>query len=140
MLESTSSLYYLFSPFHPLVSAPRYAFTAFNLPFSCASMILDDCLTIISPPPQLSADPSQSLPTYKFIFTNTFAVHIFLLSRNLARPSHRVPPFSSQPSLQLDLLSCSSVPIRGIIPFLAYCYFASIHSVALHHHVLILSE
>jgi hypothetical protein len=137
MLESTSSLYYLFSPFHP---SPRYAFTVFNLLFSCASMILDDCLTIISPPPQLSADPSQSLPTYKFIFTNTFVVHIFLLSLEISLVHLIVPPFSSQPSLQLDLLSCSSVPIRGIIPFLAYCYFALIHSVALHHHVLILSE
>jgi hypothetical protein len=103
-------------------------------------MILDDCLTIISPPPQLSADPSQSLPTYKFIFTNTFVVHIFLLSLEISLVHLIVPPFSSQPSLQLDLLSCSSVPIRGIIPFLAYCYFALIHSVALHHHVLILSE
>ena len=114
MLESTSSLYYLFSPFHPLVSAPRYAFTVFNLQFSCASMILDDCLTIISPSPQLSADLSQSLPTYKFIFTNSFAVHIFL-SRNLVRPSHRPPLLVASPVC--SLIYCLVRTSRSGVPF-----------------------
>jgi len=80
-LSPLSSLYYLFSPFLHPVSAPRYAFTVLNLPFFCASMILDDCLMTITPASSLSAsdvDLSQPLPTYKSSFTNSFAVHFFL--------------------------------------------------------------
>src|SRR5487761_1742329 len=96
-LSPLSSLYYLFSPFHPLVSAPRYAFTALDLPFSCVSMILDDCLMIISPPPKLSADLSQSLPTYKF-FSRTPSLYTFF-SRflEISLVHLIVPRFSSRP-------------------------------------------
>ena len=77
-----SLLYYLFSPFLYPMSAPRYAFTVLNLSFFCASMILDDCLMTITPSSSHSAsdvDLSQPLPTYKSSFTNSFAVHNFLL-------------------------------------------------------------
>jgi len=86
-------------------------------------MILDDCLMTITPSSSLSAsdvDLSQPLPTYKSSFTNSFAVYnsFYLAASNLARASHR-PPFSSQLSLQLELLFVLFVvPVRGTYSFL----------------------
>jgi len=143
-LSPLSSLYYLFSPFLHPVSAPRYAFTVLNLPFFCASMILDDCLMTITPASSLSAsdvDLSQPLPTYKSSFTNSFAVHFFFtLLPRISLVHLIVLSFSSQLSLQLDLFVLFVVPVRGSIPCLGHCYTAFTHRVALHHHVVILSE
>jgi hypothetical protein len=110
-------------------------------------MIFDDCLMIITPrflfheyclPRRRSFTTNLSLQA--LFIVNSFSVHISLFVVSyLARPSHR-PPFSSQLGLQLDLLSCSSVSVRGTKRFLTRCYSALIHCVALHHHVLILSE
>ena len=118
-LSPLSSMYYLFSPFLHPVSAPRYAFTVLNFPIFCASMILDDCLMTITPSSSLSAfdvDLSQPLPTYKSSYTNSFAVHnfFFTLLPRISLVHLIVPPFSSQLSLQLELLFVLFVvPVGG---------------------------
>jgi len=126
------SLYY-FSTFPPLVTTPRYAFTFYTF-ISCAPMIFDDCL--MPPLPRIlsavDVDLTQQISPTKFFIANSFAVHIFpFVISYLACPSHR-PPFSSQPRLQFDLLSCSSILVSGTKPFLTRCYAALIHCVVLH--------
>jgi hypothetical protein len=128
------SLYYFFT-FPPLVSTPRYAFT-FHTFISCAPMIFDDCL--MPPLPRifsaLDVDLTQQISPTKFFLSPTHSLYTFspLLSR-ISLVHLIVSPFSSQPSLQFDLLSCSSGLVCGTKPFLTPCYAALIHCVVLHH-------
>ena len=126
------------------MSAPRYAFTFYTF-ISCAPMIFDDCLMIITHLfheyclLSMSISHNKSHPTKFFFIANSFAVHIFPLLSRISLVHLIVPPFSSQLSLQFDLLSCSSFLVSGTKPFLTRCYAALIQCVVLHH-VLILIE
>ena len=140
---SPLSLYYLFSLFLHAVSAPRYAFEVLNLPIFCASMILDDCLMTIIPHCLLptSIFHNHFQPTSPLSRTPSLYTIFFTLLPRISLVHLIVSPFSSQLSLQLELLFVLFVvPVRGIITFLGHCYTAFIHRAALHHHVLILSE
>jgi hypothetical protein len=91
---------------------------------SRASMILDDCLMIITSHLPfheyclLSTSISHNnLSLQALYIVNSFAVHIFpFVFSYLACSSHCLP-FSSQLGLQLDLFSCSSVLVRDTKPF-----------------------
>ena len=135
-LSPLSSLYYLFSPFLHPVSAPRYAFAVLNLPFFCASMILDDCLMTITSSSSLPAsdvDLLQPLPTYKSSFTNPFAVHFFFtLLPRISLVHLIVPPLVASSVCSLIYLSCSSSqsevssPSLGIVTPHSYTALLSI--------------
>lgn len=116
-------------------SALRYAFTFYTF-ISCAPMIFDDCL--MPPLPRilsaLDVDFTRQISPTKFFLSPTHSLYTFppLLSR-ISFVHLIVLLFSSQPSLQFDLLSCSSILVSGTKPFLTRCYAALIYCVVLHH-------
>lgn len=112
-LESTPIFVLVFSRSLPCATLCVHGST---LPFSCASMIFDDCLMIISPHlfheyclPLTSIFHNKSQPTSSFYRQ---LLRYFPLCCLVSRSSISSPPFSSQLGLQLDLLSCSSVSVR----------------------------
>ena len=99
-------------------------------------MILDDCL--MPPLPRilsaLDVDPIQQISPTKFFFYRQLipCTHFPPLLSRISLVHLIVPPFSSQPSLQFDLLSCSSLLVSGTKLFLTRCH-ATLTCVVLHH-------
>ena len=60
-------------------------------------------------------ETTEQSPSYKLSYHQLFRCTILPFVPYLALPSHCPCPFSSQPSLQLDLLSCSPVLARETI-------------------------